>query len=342
MKENKLLTRILKEYSVIEQLYIVNLKELKMFSLHKGGRNIVLYNKELTIRISKNNDRTYEDYLSETRFLHYLAINKANTIDVILSSNNNLVEVFNNTFITAFTLAKGDQISNHNYRYLDNRPLSEYFFNTGKTLGKIHKLSKEYKPISNRFDFFDKYNDNYINELIPNRFNNLKTKIIEILNILKELPKSNANYGIIHFDFSDGNYNIDYTNGDITVFDFDNCRNFYYIYDLANLWVHGVGWIAYEEDPIKRKLFMDDYFTYIIKGYLRETIISNDDLLRLPLFIQVVLIENIIDDFEVSRSLNKRYKLTKEQAYRMKCIENNIEYYGFFNDIYNHNKPFEI
>lgn len=342
MKENKILKQIRKDYSLIEQLYNVNLNELTMFPSHKGGRNIVLYYQNITIRISKNKDRTYEDYVSEAQFVHYLASNGANTIDVIPSSNNKLVETHNGAFITAFTRAIGDQISDHNYRYLDNRPLKEYFFNTGKTLGKIHNLSKQYKPITKRFDFFEKYNETYFNELIPRKYSNLKNCLIIILNKLNNLPKSINNYGMIHFDFSDGNYNIDYNNGNITVFDFDNSRNFFYLYDLANLWAHGVGWIANEQDPLKRKAFIDKYFSIILNGYRNETTISDEELSRLPLLIKAVLMENIIDEFEVSKSKRKRYKLSKEQSYRLRCIVDDIDFIGFYDDIYNYKKPFKL
>ena len=88
------------------------------------------------------------------------------------------------------------------------------------------------------------------------------------------------------------------TNGNITVFDFDNCMYCWYMFDLANLYLHGEGWFRYESEPVKREAGMQHYFNTILKGYKSETTISDALLNQLPLFIDMVLIENIIDEFE--------------------------------------------
>ena len=43
---------------------------------------------------------------------------------------------------------------------------------------------------------------------------------------------------------------------------------------------------------------MKHYFDTILKGYKSETTISDELLNQLPLFIDMVLIENIVDEFE--------------------------------------------
>ena len=72
----------------------------------------------------------------------------------------------------------------------------------------------------------------------------------------------------------------------------------WYMFDLANLYLHGEGWFRYESDPAKREAGMQNYFNTILKGYKSETSISDDFVNQLPLFIDMVLIENIIDEFE--------------------------------------------
>ena len=68
--------------------------------------------------------------------------------------------------------------------------------------------------------------------------------------------------------------------------------------DLANLYLHGEGWFRNEPNPTKREAGMQNYFNTILKGYKSETSISDNLLNQLPLFIDMVLIENIIDEFE--------------------------------------------
>ncbi len=260
--------------------------------------------KKFVLRISSTSDRTEKDYLAETEFVHYLAKNGAPVADVIPSLNGKLVEVVEEggapIFISLFEYAKGMLLCDNGYRYREGAPLEEYFYNTGKALGKIHELSKRFEPTvgHRRPDFFDKYNMEYINQLIPDKYSDLKKAIAGWLEKFHKLPNDSQNYGLVHFDYSDGNYHIDMTNGNITVFDFDNCMYCWFMFDLANIYLHGEGWFRYESDPAKREAGMKHYFNTILKGYKSETSISDNLLNQLPLFIDMVLIENIIDEFE--------------------------------------------
>ena len=68
-------------------------------------------------------------------------------------------------YVSLFAYAKGMLIADNGYRYREGAPLSEYFFNAGKTLGAIHRLSKAYPPVHRRPDYFDKYNMEYLDRL---------------------------------------------------------------------------------------------------------------------------------------------------------------------------------
>ena len=276
---------------------------------HEGGRNQIFVcskndEKKFVLRISSTGDRTENDYLAETEFVHYLAKGGAPVSDVIPSVNGKLVETVEDgeaqVFILLFEYAKGMLLCDNGYRYREGAPLEEYFYNTGKVLGKIHELSKQFEPtaVHRRPEYFDKYNMEYINRLIPDTYSDLKNAITARLEKFHTLPTDTQSYGLIHFDYSDGNYHIDMTNGNITVFDFDNCMYCWYMFDLANLYLHGEGWFRYESDPAKREAGMQNYFNTILKGYKSETSISDNILNQLPLFIDMVLIENIIDEFE--------------------------------------------
>lgn len=276
---------------------------------HEGGRNQIIVctkngENKFVLRISSTGDRTEKDYLAETEFVHYLAKSGAPVADVIPSVNGKLVEVVDDgegvVFISLFEYAKGMLLCDNGYRYREGAPLEEYFYNTGKALGKIHEISKNFTPATahRRPDYFDKYNMEYINRLIPDTYSDLKKAIAIRLEKFQKLPTDSQNYGMVHFDYSDGNYHIDMTNGNITVFDFDNCIYCWYMFDLANLYLHGEGWFCFESDPTKREAGMKHYFDTILKGYKSETTISDELLNQLPLFIDMVLIENIVDEFE--------------------------------------------
>ena len=204
---------------------------------HEGGRNSIFVienaeGKKRVLRISMLDDRTEEDYFAETEFIHFLAANGASVTDVIPSVNGKFVEHIGGIFASLFEYAPGMLISDNGYRYRDGVPLEEYFFNTGKTIGKIHALSKKYQPIRRRPQYFDKYNMAYIDRLIPDTYTDLKEAISRRLDSFALLPRDSNSYGLVHFDFSDGNYHIDMDTGRITVFDFDNCIHCWYIFFL--------------------------------------------------------------------------------------------------------------
>lgn len=304
---------------------------------HEGGRNLVFIcvkdgNRKYALRISVLDDRAAGDYLEEAEFVHYLAEKGAPVADVIPSLNGNYVESFSQDqkeiFVILFEYAKGMLISDNGYRYREGAPLEEYFYNTGKALGAIHRLSKEYNPEHKRQEFFDKYNPEYIDELVPDSYGELKRAIKDRLEEYHDLPVTGDVYGLVHFDFSDGNYNIDMNTGDITVYDFDNCIYCWYMFDLAHLWTHGIGWCRHEADPNKRKEFMDHYFETILKGYRSETDVSDEMLDKLPLFIDMTLIEYIIDEFECCAREGEepdREDIEIEEH----VLINNIPYAGF-------------
>ena len=298
------MNRILEE---AKKLYTLEGYIFTPVSDHEGGRNrivIVSLNEEkkYVLRISELGDRSENDYIAETEFVHFLAENGAPVADVIRSVQGKLVERMEadgkEVYVCLFSFAKGMLLADNGYRYREGAPLSEYFYNTGKALGAIHRLSKEYVPIHPRPDYFDKYNMTYIDGLIPDEYSELKKAIAERLEKFDTLPKDKGCYGLVHFDYSDGNYHIDMDTGAITVFDFDNCMNCWFMFDLANLWIHNEGWTRQETDPDKRFALMQQCFDLQLQGYKTETDIPKEMLEKLPLFIDMVLIENIVDEFE--------------------------------------------
>lgn len=113
------------------------------------------------------------------------------------------------------------------------------------------------------------------------------------------------------------------------------------MFDLAGLWISGVGWVQFEPDAAKRKKFMDDYFEIVLEGYRSETKIEDSMLDKLPLFIQVCVMENIVDYFEVMRNNGEEPECDEALSYLIKCMEDDIPYLGFFHEIYSCEEPFE-
>ncbi len=335
---------------LIAKLYGLEGYDMELIEAHAGGRNIV-YSCEKggtgakMLRIAFLDDRSREDMLAEVEYVRYLREHGGSVADVISSQDGNLLEEITHDghtfFVCLFEKAKGRQLAENHYRYREGAPIAEYYYNCGQVLGRLHQLSKGYTPIHRRYGFFDKYNAEYIDRLIPGSLSLLKDKMVELLETLQRLDQSRGSFGMLHFDFSDGNYNIDYETGRITVFDFDNSCFGWYMYDLANLWTHGVGWVQFEPDADKRREFMEQYFATVLAGYRSETRIEDSTLDELPLFIKATLMENIVDAFEVMRNNGEEPKCDEELSYLIKCLEDDIPYKGFFHGIHSCEEPFE-
>ena len=324
------------------ELYQLNGYELQAVAGHEGGRNDIYIcslngEKKYVLRISATGDRTEEDYLAETEFVHYLAEGGALVADVIPSKNGRLVERIASAnatdkavvFVSLFEFAKGMLLSDNGYRYREGAPLTEYFYNTGKTLGAIHRLAKNFTPKHRRADYFDKFNMDYIGQLIPDEYAELKAAIADRIRQFRELPKTPDNYGLVHFDFCDGNYHVDLNNGDVTAFDFDNCCYCWYMFDLAHLWTHGIGWFMQERDASKRREGMEWYFNHILSGYRSETDVSEEELSRLPLYIDMTIIESVVDEFECASREGEDVD-PEDIEDEAECLINGIPYAGYF------------
>ena len=144
----------------------------------------------------------------------------------------------------------------------------------------------------------------------------------------RTLPRDGESYGLVHFDFSDGNYHIDMNTGDLTAFDFDNCIYCWYMFDLAHLWTHGVGWFRHLQDPAGRMEGMARYFSTVLEGYRSETDVSDELLAQLPLFIDMTLIEYLVDAFECSAREGEKPD-SEDIEEETECLIRHIPYAGF-------------
>ncbi|CAG9622295.1 phosphotransferase enzyme family protein [Sutcliffiella rhizosphaerae] len=335
--------------SIITKLYGLNSYQINSINAHDGGRNVAYScenqgENDKIIRIAFLPDRKREDFISELEYVRFLYDGGGSVSNVVNSRNGNLLEEVvydgHRYFVCVFEKARGKLFWENGYRYREGVPLTEYFYNCGQTLGKLHKLSKEYTPVHKRYSFFEKYNADYINQLIPGSLTLLKEKMIDLLKTLEGMDRARESFGMVHFDYNDGNYMIDFTTGQITVFDFDNSCFFWYLYDLANVWANGCGWIRFEKDVEKRQKFMKNYFETVLAGYKSETEIDEAMLEKLPLFIKVTVMENIIDTFEVMHNSGEKPECDEELAYLIKCMEDDIPHKGFFDEIYSSIEPF--
>ncbi len=324
---------------------------LKVFEDYEGCANLVYAyqhnDQPFILRVSFRPDRSKDDILAELDFVNYLAENGVRVSRPVASCNGLFLETVEAGGIpfqvASFVRGRGMRVPDNGYRYRSDAPIEEYFQNWGRVLGQMHRLSKSYTPPTGahkRLGWFAMHApEETVGSMVPERLGIVRDKILKHFELIQSLPRDKEAYGLVHGDFNDGNFTVDYTNGDITVFDFDDACYFWFVYELASAWEGGVGRAMFR-DLAGRKAFMDHYIEQVMQGYNSENTLSDVWLARLPLFLKLVQIEEFLyfvqyiedDDAEIQAGLN----------YKIKCIEEDIPYLGFFDSIYNPEMPFQL
>jgi len=333
------------------RLFGIEGEPLQAFASYEGCENLVYeYQREgrpLILRISFRPDRTAEQIQAELHFVNYLAEHGVGVSRPLLSQDGNLLETVQAAgipfHIVSFVKGRGMRVPDNGYRYREGVPIEEYFQNWGRILGQMHALAKDYQPASRRAkrpDWVEIRKPGLMVETrVPDRLSVVRDRIQALLEEILSLPKERDAYGLIHGDFNDGNFTVDYTNGDITAFDFDDCCYFWFVYELASAWEGGIGRAMFRGLE-ERKAFMDHYMEQVMEGYNRENSLSAEWLARLPLFVRLIQVEEFLHFAQYIEEADE--EMQAELDYKIKCIEDDIPYMGFFDPIYSPERPFSL
>jgi Ser/Thr protein kinase RdoA (MazF antagonist) len=334
--------------NTVTRLFGTSKSALGKFDDYEGCANLVYQyesdGQQRILRISFRSDRTMELIQAELHFVNYLAEGGVRVSKPIPSHNGNFVETFQAGGITfhavSFVRGRGMRVPDNGYRYREGVSTNEYFKNWGQMLGQMHRLTKTYKPPSDSIRRPEWHTWEYYSGFpYADRLPVIKKKYDQLIAELYALPKDVDSYGLIHNDFNDGNFTVDYDNGDITVFDFDDCCYFWFMYDIACAWEGGIGRTMFR--PLaERKEFMDRYMEQVMEGYNRENTLSAEWLDRLPLFLRVIQMQELMHFAQYLDEPDK--ELQSELGYKIHCIENDIPYMGFFDKSFNPEKPFTL
>lgn len=330
----------------VARLYGTSKASLGKFDDYEGCANLVYsYERDgqsRVLRVSYRSDRTVDRVRAELDYVNYLAEGGVRVSLPVCSENGNLLEVVSARdipfIVVSFVKGRGMRVPDNGYRYREGVSIDEYFQNWGQLLGQMHRLAKTYQPLSAPIKRPEWHEWEYLSgfpygdqlPVIRDKFDQLKTE-------LHSLPADVDSYGLIHNDFNDGNFTVDYENGNITVFDFDDCCYFWFMFDIACAWEGGVGRTMFR--PLEaRKDFMDRYMDQVLTGYTRENTLSNEWLSRLPLFLRVIQMQELMHFAQYLDDPDEELKA--ELRYRITCIEKDIPYMGFFDSVFSCEKPF--
>lgn len=296
-----------------------------LINLH-GFENFVYGFGDYVIRFVHSSHRSYEMVLAEIEFIDYLNNNGASVSTIIHSKMNNISErvVVNDTeyfTVTLFTKAPGAFIKKEEMN-------EELFYILGREIGKLHRVTKAFKPLHFRNEFDQ---ENYIDlyhKYIPLEDAMIIKKCEEVIIKVKQIPKNNANYGLIHTDLHFGNIYKD--NNRLTFFDFDDSSYHYFVSDIAVVLYYYFTFTNKEANRIKKgKVILES----LLKGYRECHSISDEMLNHLNDFLkfrETILYLVLIGDDQFSNN-NPTMELFISQL--RTNILNDIPFFDDLNDL---------
>ena len=245
----------------------------QIYIFQKNGKNYAL-------RFSNRHTQKMSETKAEMEWLYYLA--KQNIcVSLPLNAENGELVISSDDgkghfIITVFEVLAGE--------FWDkNDPVKwneTIFFNWGKVMGDIHRLSKDFKPSSNSivrgtFDGRFALDDNVKN--CPS-VNAIAEDLIKEMILL---PKDNDSHGMIHNDMHQWNFLLE--GNKINVFDFDDSLYGWFSLDIGIALYHALWW-GRKNDAGED--FTDSIIRNFIKGYLSANDLSDFWLTKIPLFMK--------------------------------------------------------
>jgi Ser/Thr protein kinase RdoA (MazF antagonist) len=332
------------------RLFGTSKEALRTYASYEGCANLVYdYERDgrpLILRISYHPDRPMEQIAAELHFVNYLGDHGVRVSRPVRSLQGNLIEPVSAGGIqflaVSFVKGKGMRVPDNDYRYREGVPIEEYFQNWGHVLGQMHALAKDYQPLpghERRPLWHEEERLKKVDQLVPEWLPVVRARFQSLLAQIRSLPQDRDSFGLIHGDFNDGNFTVDYDNGDITVFDFDDACYGHYVYELACAWEGGVGRAMFQ--PLaERRAFMEHYFDQVLQGYERANQLSAEWLQRLPLFLRLVQMQEFLHYAPYIEGLDE--EMPGHMKYKIHCIENDVAYLGFFDSSYSPSEPFSL
>lgn len=263
------------------------------------------------------NYKGYDEQLEEVTYTNYLYKEGLGVSPTIVSVNGKVVEkiTFNNKEVLTvlYKSAVGKHLSKNQW---NAKVLKEL----GRQIGKLHRLSRTFEEINPTRYINDWYqNEEYaFLKYIPEEESTIRDVAHEILTKIKNIPKDNSNYGLLHGDLWLENILVD-RNLKLSMVDFQDCEKNFYIFDLAvpiysaieYSFVGGGNIIEYGRGIAKA----------IIEGYQEENDLPKDMLDKLPLFIKL----KEVFEYSLMHMYWNKERLTEEQIRIMNHFRMRIE-----------------
>jgi len=308
------LTEALARYGVTtDSAHLLDGFESFIYEYEKDGQGYVL-------RITHSSRRTADLIGGEVDWINYLADHGVPAARAALSERGRLVETIeaqDGQFLAvAFKRAPGTYPRHEDWE----RGL---IVQVGQVVGRMHALTKDYRPSEPRFQRHTWYDDadGFAARYLPPSEATVIGKYNALVEYLRTLPKDRDSYGLVHIDVHGMNFYVH--EGQITLFDFDDCQYAWFAYDVAMALFYTLPHHCVGEENVA---FAQDAFKQFMDGYRRENTLAPEWLKRIPLFMKLREIDLYIaihrsfdlDDLDpwcASFMRDRKYKIEHDVPY---------------------------
>jgi Ser/Thr protein kinase RdoA (MazF antagonist) len=313
---DSILNKALARYGIArENVHLLDGFESFIYEYEKDDKRYVL-------RVSHSLHRTSDLIQGELEWVNYLVNGGVPAARAVPSERGNLVEpipVEDGSHFTAvsFEWARGTHPTGADWD-------SGLAVKLGQIVGRMHALTKDFEPSDARFrrhEWYEDYANGLAEQYLPSSDTEVIAKFNELVEYLHTLPKDRDSYGMIHVDVHGGNFFVE--DGEITLFDFDDCQYAWFVYDIAMALFYVISHNCVSKDDIA---WARSFFDQFMEGYRRENTIAPEWLRQIPYFLKLREIDLYIvihrsldlDDLDpwcASFMDNRKYKIENDEPY---------------------------
>jgi amicoumacin kinase len=246
-----------------------------IFEGERDGKGVIL-------RLSHSAKKDLRQVTSELMYVHYLAEHGAGVNCPLESRQGELIcqiPIEDGDYFSAvcFTKAEGE----HPY---GNALTDDLIRQWGAAMGKMHRLSQQYRAPQGyeRIHWYDEIEITNAADFLPAGQDSVIERIEQCKRNLHALPMDNQMYGVTHNDLHPGNFLFDGKN--LTMIDFEDCVQMWYISDLAtSLFMCSV----WPPNDLTREAFAHQFWPVFLRGYHEENEMPHTWIEKVPLFIKL-------------------------------------------------------
>ena len=243
--------------------------ESLVFEFSRGGEDLIM-------KITHSIHRSLDQVMGEIDWVNHLKANGISVCGVIRSENGNPVEIIesDDSYFIVYVFEKAPGRHAEPGQWND-----ELIVKWGGIMGRIHAASLAFTPGNDSHKRIHWYEDDTLNaeKYLPPDQQRVIRKIEEHKSRLRELPVDNCSYCLIHSDLHNWNFHVH--NGEIHVFDTDDCHYNWLAYDIGIPLYYALRTAEIGDDNVD---YARHFLALFMRGYRKEHDIDPVWIKRIP------------------------------------------------------------